>query len=301
MAKSPMMDKQLIRNSYIFHDYYSRLKMIALSIFKWENLPETCNERFLETALFEYGRAIFVEDPTMSYLTLKATMAATMNVYNEPLAYRAYGIGYNEIYSRDECVLIRNNPMEKSTDSTIVLFAERLARIELALATNINAQKTPILIRTDQKTQATLNQVYEQYEGNKPAIVVSKSLQEKPLEVLTTGAPYVADKLREEKHAVWNEALEFLGINTNPSDKKKERLINAEVESNNEQIDIQTLTMLASRQKAAEQINEMFGLDIKISLRVEEMKTLWDYGVHMRGEVPNEYIAEVVQNGNVLT
>lgn len=301
MAKNPMMERQIIRNSYIFHDYYSRLKMIALSIFKWENLPDTCNERFLENALFEYGRAIFVEDPTMSYLTLRTNINGPLNVYNEALAYRAYGIGYERVYPANKCVLIRNNPLEKSTESTIVLFAERLARIELALATNINAQKTPILIRCDNKTMQTLMQVYDQYEGNKPAIVVSKSLQEKPLEVLQTGAPYVADKLREEKHAVWNEALEFLGINTNPSDKKKERLINAEVESNNEQIDIQTLTMLASRQKAAEEINKMYGLDVKISLRVEEMKTLWDYGVHMRGEVPTDYIQEVVHNGNVLT
>ena len=301
MARSPMMDKQIIRNSYIFHDYYARLKAIALSIFKWENLPETCNERFLENTLFEYGRAVFVEDPNMSYLTLRTNISGPLNVYNEPIAYRAYGVGYNEIYSTEECVLIRNNPLEKSTESTIVLFAERLARIELALATNINAQKTPILIRCEEKTKQTLMTVYEQYEGNKPAIVASKSLQEKPLEVLSTGAPYVADKLREEKHAVWNEALEFLGINTNPSDKKKERLINAEVESNNEQIDIQTLTMLASRQKAADEINKMFGLGIKISLRVEEMKTLWDYGVHMRGEVPTDYIQEVVHNGNVLT
>ena len=291
-----MKGNHKLRSSYIFQDYYARLKMIATTIFKWENLPPTCNARFLEDCLFKYGIAIFVNDPNMSYLNLKCAPAATLNVYGEPLAYTAYAIGYNEVVDRDKCVIIRNNPLEKSTDSTMILFAERLAEIEMTLAVNINAQKTPILIRTDEKTRFSLEKLYEQYNGNKPVVFGSKSLAEKPLEVLKTDAPFVSDKLREEKRAVWNEALEFLGINTNPSDKKKERLINVEVEANNEQIDIQALTMLAARQKACDEINKMFGLDVKVSLRVEELKTLWDYGLRLHGQVDPSAVGNIVEN-----
>lgn len=286
-----------IRNTLVFHDYYSRLKNIALSIFKWEGLPETCNERFLEDTLFHFGRAVFVEDPEMSFLNLKVNQADSLNVYNEPLSYQAFSIGYSKIYDRDDCVLIRNNLMERGTDTTIMLFAERLATIELAINVNINAQKTPILLRCDEKTRTTLENIYAQYEGNKPVIFGAKSLQEKPLEVLTTGAPYVSDKLREEKRSVWNEALEFLGINTNPSDKKKERLITTEVEANNEQIDIQALTMLLCREQACEKINDKYGLDVSVSLRVDELKTLWDYGLKLSGKVPPETVGEVIENG----
>lgn len=267
-----MAKKLSIRSTLVYHDYYSRLKNIALSVFKWEGLPPTCNERFLEDTLFHFGRAVFVKDSEMSYLNLKVNPADTLNVYNEPIGYQAFSTGYDKFYSADECVIIRNNKMEKSTDSTIILFAERLATIELALSVNINAQKTPILVRCDEKTRLTLQTVYDQYEGDKPVIFGSKSLQDKPLDVLTTGAPFVADKLREEKRAVWNEALEFLGINTNPSDKKKERLIVSEVDSNNEQIDIQSLTMLASREKACEEINKMFGLSVRVVQSLDELK-----------------------------
>lgn len=267
-----MAKKFDIRTSWVFHDYYSRLKNIALSAFKWEGLPETCNERFLEDCLFHYGKAIFVEDSEMSFLNLKANIAGDLNVYNEPLAFQAFSTGYSKFYDADKCVLIKNNYMEKSTDSTILLFAERLAKLELTMEVNINAQKTPILIRCDDKTKLTLEAVYNQYVGDKPVIFGTKSLQEKPLETLVTGAPFVAEKLREEKRAVWNEALEFLGINTNPADKKKERLIVDEVESNNEQIDIQAATMLLCRQNACEAINKMFGLNVSIHKRVETMK-----------------------------
>lgn len=269
-----MSRKRNIRSEMVFHDYYARLKSIALSVFKWEGLPTTCNERFLEDCLFHYGSAIFVNDPEMSFLNLKVTPASTLNVYNEPLAYTAFSTGYNKIFNADECVYIRNNNLDKSTDSTILLFAERLAILEMALQVNINAQKTPVLIRCDEKTRTSLEAIYNQYEGDRPVIFGTKSLQEKPLETLKTDAPFVADKLREEKRAVWNEALEFLGLNTNPSDKKKERLIVNEVDANNEQIDIQCDTMLLTRQDACERINKMFGLNVTVSKRLDNVSQL---------------------------
>ena len=290
------MSKAKLKNNLVFHDYYSRLKLIALSIFKWENLPESCNARFLEDTLFHYGMAVFVHDDELSYLNLKVTPSGSLNVYNEPVSYTAYSVGYNKIYDKDKCVIIRNNPLEKSTDSTVMLFAERLTEIEQTLNVNIKAQKTPILIRCDEKTRTSLMNIYRQYEGNEPVIFGTKSLSDKPLEVLVTGAPLVSDKLREEKRSVWNEALEFFGINTNPSDKKKERLVTVEVEANNEQIDIQALTMLATRQKACKEINEKFGLNVSVSLRVEELKSLWDYGLKLHGEIPDEAVGSIIDN-----
>ena len=216
-----MAKKQTLRNSLVFHDYYSRLKSIAISLFEWEGLPATCNARFLEESLFLHGDAVFVDDPEQSFLTLKVIPADTLNVYNEPLAYTAYSTGYSRIFDSSDCVIIRNNYLSKSTDSTIMLFAEKLAEIDVAATVNIKAQKTPVLVRCEEKTRMSLEAVYNQFDGNRPVIFGAKSLQEKPLEVLRTDAPFIADRLREEKRALWNEALEFLGLNTNPSDKKK--------------------------------------------------------------------------------
>lgn len=262
--------KENIRTIPIFHDYFSRLKSIALSVFEWEGLPETCSARFLEDTLFQFGQAVFVKDAQMSYLNLRVTPAAELNVYNEPVAYMAYSTGYSEFYRADECVFIRNNYLSKSTESTIALFAERLTEIDLSLMVNIKAQKTPILLQCDDKTRATLEAIYAQYDGNSPVIVAHKSLMQNPIAAISTGAPFVADKLREEKRAIWNEALEFLGLNTNPSDKKKERLIVNEVDANNEQIDIQADVMLATREEACAAINKMFGLNVSVKRRVKD-------------------------------
>lgn len=270
-----------IRNHHIFHDYYSRLKEIALTLFEWCNLPETCNARFLEDCLFHYGKAVFVEDADMAFLNLKVTPASTLNVYNEPLSFTAFSTGYHKIYDADDCVIIRNNLLEKSTDSTILIFAERLAMIQLAMDVNINAQKTPVLIRCEEKTLTSLKQIYSQYQGNMPVIFSPKSFDPSVFAVLKTDAPFVADKLREEKTAVWNEALEFLGLNTNPSDKKKERLIVNEVDANNEQIDIQSFAMLTARETACKQINEMFGLNVSVKKRIDTNKPEVKEGVNV--------------------
>lgn len=276
------MKKRKIHNNLVYLDYYSRLKEMALSMYKWDGLPDTCDERFLEKTLFQYGRAIFVLDEEMGFLNLKCTPADTLNVYENPLSYTAYSIGYSKMFSDNDVVIIRNNYLNLPTETTIRLYAERLATLELAIQVNINAQKTPLMIRCDEKTKKSLEILYEQYQGDKPVIFGTKALSDKPIEAILTGAPFVADKLREEKRAVWNECLEFLGLNTNPSDKKKERLIVDEVNVNNEQISIQCETMLLTRQNACELINKKFGLNVSVEKRVTPERSVDNGSTHNR-------------------
>lgn len=263
-----------IRRTLIFHDYYTRLKNIALVCFEWENLPESCNARFLENTLFQDGRAIFVDDENMSYLNLRVAPSGSLNVYGEPDKYTAYSTTYSKEYEIGKCVFIRNNYLAQSTSFTLGQIAERMALIQSAIDININGQKTPFLLYGDDKVIESLKNLYNQYDGDKPAIYGSKKLQEYPINVLNTHAPFLADKLREEKRALWNEALEFLGIDTNPSDKKKERLIVSEVNSNNHQIEVQADVFLIARQEACKAINNMYGLNVNVKRRINNINDL---------------------------
>lgn len=260
-----------IRQTQIYHDYYCRLKNIAMTVFEWQGLPESCNARFLENCLFHDGQAVFFFDSDLGWLNLKCTPSGELNCYNEPVKLTAYGTGYEpKELNPENCVRIWNNEMLRPTEQTVILYAERLALLEMAIRVNINAQKTPILLRCDDKTRKSLEVIYSQYDGNAPVILGSKdALLQNPLEAIVTGAPFVADKLREEKTAVWNEAMEFLGINTNPSDKKRERVFTAEINSNNEQIMNQSETFLHCRQRAAAAMSELSGFDITVERRVK--------------------------------
>lgn len=258
-----------IRKMQVYHDYYCRLKSIALACFEWVGLPDSCNQKFLEKCLYENGNAIFVNDKNLGFLNLRVTPSSEMNVYEEFTYFNAFSVGYQEFYKSDDCVYIRNNMLEKSTESTTILFAERLAKIQLSMDMNINAQKTPFLILSDEKSRLSLSKMYEQYEEDSPIIFGSKALYENPIQTIVTNAPFVADKLREEKRAVMDEYLEFLGINTNPSNKKKERLIVNEVIANNEEIEVQGNSLLLTRLEACEEINRKFGLNVSVKMRID--------------------------------
>ena len=151
------------------------------------------------------------------------------------------------------------------------LFALRLYEAERTADVNIKAQKTPVLLLMDEKQRLTMENIYSQYDGNRPVIFGDKnSLGENVIKAINTQAPFIADKIINYKKEIWNEALTFLGINNIMVDKK-ERLITDEANSNNELINLNLQSYLAPRQEACRQFNEKFGFtgtDKEISVRV---------------------------------
>lgn len=272
MKKMNETDLAMIINNKTYIDYLDRLKLLAVSLFKWKGLDDVAGfgaSRFLELALYENGRACFVKDESKGYLALKVNPTDKLNVYNLPVKVLAWSIGYNKTYDFDDVVYIMNNELELPTSNTLSLFAYRLYETERTIDVNLIAQKTPVLIEGDTKTILTLKNVYMQYSGNTPFIFGNKQFDiSNKLNVLKTDAPYLVDKLELHKHEIWNEALTYLGID-NANTDKKERLITDEVESNNDLISYYLNCFYRTRKQACDLINEKYGLNIEIELNKE--------------------------------
>lgn len=264
-------------NNETYADYLDRLKLLATSLFTWEGLDRVAGEgasRFLELSLYEYGRACFIKDDELGYMALRVNPSDTFNVYMLPTKVQAWSIGYQKNFDFDDVVYIMNNELQIPTARTINQFAYRLYETERTIDVNLIAQKTPVLIEGDTKTILTLKNVYMQYSGNTPFIFGSKAFDvSNKLNVLNTNAPYLIDKLELHKHEIWNECLTYLGID-NANTDKKERLITDEVESNNEVINYYLNCFYKTRKKACDEINERYGLDIKLQLNKEVLDLL---------------------------
>ena len=261
------MNKKL--NNLTFTDYFYRLSLIALSIFKWENLPNGINERWIEKYLFDIGECMFFKDPILGFRVSKS-IDKGINVYNEPIDLEPESTGLTEpkTYKNGiDAVLIKNNDLSIPTLPTLQLYAYRLADLTRTQDVNITAQKTPILIITSDRQKLTMKNVFNQWSGNEPVIYGDKEMNIDGVKVLKTDAPIVFDKIQIQKHQLWNEVMTFLGVN-NANQDKKERLVDDEVQANNEQVKISLDVMLKARQSACNEINRIFGTNIMVSARI---------------------------------
>ena len=249
-------------NNATYKQYYYRLVELAISMFEWKNLPQTVDPRFLELTLFSDGQAVFFYDEVMGFLALQNILNGPLDVYRVPITRRAYAVnGYQKQLDNTDSVIIFNNYLHTNSMLDVAMFSKRLYNIDRTIDININSQKTPILLLCDDNERLTLENIYMQYDGNKPVIKGVKGLNPNAFTVLKTDAPFVSDKLFDIKAKIWNEALTYLGI-TNLSVNKKERLISDEVIRNQGGTIASRYSRLEARRDACKQINSMFGLDI---------------------------------------
>lgn len=265
--KRNFFEESLSNNMRTYWQYYDRLTELAISMFKWKNLPDTVDERFLELTLFNDGQAVFFKDEALGYLSLQCAANGNFNVYRIPTKRRAYAVnGYQNKLTDKNSVIIYNNYLHKNSRNEIEMYARRLYNLDRIIDTNANAQKTPVLVQGTEQQRLTLLNLYMQYDGNTPVIFGDKNIDMNALKSISTQAPYVADKIYQLKTQIWNEALTYLGI-SNLNIQKKERLVSDEVVRNMGGTIASRYSRLEARRQACKQINDMFNLNIEVAYR----------------------------------
>lgn len=255
-------------NNLTYTQYVNRLTELSISMFKWDGLPDTVDERYMELHLFLNGSMVYFKDDVIGDLCLDCMPHGKLDVYGNPILRRAYSgyNNYNKLLKYTDSVIIWNNLMRTNSVLDVRMFARRLYNLDRIIDVNTNAQKTPVLVQGTEKQRLTLLNVYKEYDGNSPVIFGDTNIDLNSLKVLQTGAPYVSDKLYELKTQIWNEALTYLGI-SNVSFQKRERLISDEVIRSQGGTVASRYSRLTTRQKAAKEINKMFGTSISVDYR----------------------------------
>lgn len=249
--------------------YASWLASLALMRFKWLNLPESCDARYLEQMLLKDGYATLArvnEDfPIMSLGIIQDS--ASYNAYGDFVEFEA--VGYNlaprfQAINGLNAVLIRNENSYISLWQGIQIIASQMARIKRTLDTNLQLQQTPWAISAPREKKYEAINAYKSISGYEPAVIATPDFFESvKFEAINTGVPYIGAELEATLNNLWHEGLSLLGIE-NLQHEKRAQMTQAETEGDNTQTSLRLLDGLEARRKAADDANRIFGTNIQV-------------------------------------
>lgn len=262
MKEKSGFNESLLLNNSSFSYYFNYLKSLYCTSIKTYNLPDTIDEKYINLAFFDEGKCLFFKDDVLGYLGLRSADGGELSVYNIPSERHVVTAnGYTNNLDADNSVIVYANYLRRPPILDITNFALRLANIERTIDVNVNAQKTPIMILCREEERLTMKNWYMKYEGNEPFIFADKSFNTDEIKVLNTEAPYVAENLFNLKEKIMREAMEYIGITAQFTDKK-ERLITGELQSSQGAAFGSRFIRLQSLNEGYERFNKMFGTNI---------------------------------------
>lgn len=250
-------------------DYIDYMTIRTMSMFKWENLPDTIPQDVMELYLQGNGNCFFtqVEDkfyaftgglggePDYNYRPTLYTIANPALNYNASLKIGIDG------------VLIKNDPLIKGLLPLHKRYATILANNEISLKiADTNLRITSLISSTDDNTTKSAEKYLKDIEDGKLGIIADdgfvESIKAQPLAVNERILTALTEYQQYVKSSWFNE----LGLNSNFNGMKKEAISESEQAMNEDVLKPLIDTMLECRQKACEEINAMYGLNISVSL-----------------------------------
>ena len=273
-----------------FHTYFKLLTNKCLSLFKWENLPETIDERFLMTQLILNGKVCWFNHQGRLY-ALNGAPGGEPNVYYEPQTF----IVANPIIG-SKTLTIRNRNGSESIDGldgvlmaltdidyeltpaahgglygliyqTAGLLADNISSLNVA---QINGRAAVAFTADTEALAESAEEVLKDIYGGKPYRVLSEDILNKitatPLG--NSGQNNTIMTLIEAHQYILASFYNEIGI-AGQWNMKRERVNTAETELMTGSLDVSVYNMIKNLKNAVEKINELFGTDIKVELNKE--------------------------------
>ena len=248
---------------------------IAVSVFEWEGIPDQVMRiprRQPEKQLYETGCfTMFRHEESGQFFMLPvASMNIQKNAYGEPSQWRAMALGELAApigalkLSPENAVLFRNNDTYTPSKPYVEELIKQLVNVEYTLRLNINAQKMPWSMRSNNYNIISNRNLFRQIYECEP-IVYHDDMMTDELELIKTDAPVIMAELNDAYNVYDQRICEFLGIDCVARDKK-ERLTAEEADANDEKIDSIKKVKLEQRKEGCDLANDLWGIDLSVKL-----------------------------------
>lgn len=245
-------------NTQLFEAFRMQIINLALSRFKWVNLPPTCDERFLEWTLLVNGIATIARPKGMdSFFSTQASTLGYFNVYDNPTSWQSFGNnGWRFNVNANNGVLIWDNLARQPILPILDIYARELVDVIRTKQLNRQHQKIPFLIHGPESKELDMLNLYKQVDGGEPAILTDDGITAITYEALKTDVEFIGDKLQNEFENVWKMIYTALGIKS--MDVKGERQSSEEVQAITEPTEMNALSPIQARRMACKRLNERF-------------------------------------------
>ena len=244
-----------------------------MRIFTWTGLPFPQKE--IESRLLINGYCGFLKDSKKGLMVANGGMSGVTQYYDEFTNFNWSAPTVADTKSRvigQDCIIINNNQLRNPIMPMVLRYASLLAHADISLkCALINTRETNTYASSDENTAENINKYYDRLYNGDSASILDESLIESVKNISNReNTTAIKDCLSARTDLLSNF---FKEIGVKSANDKKERMIESEVDSNNQLLLFNISDMLAERKKACEEINRIFGTNITVELS-DEFKEL---------------------------
>ena len=253
------------------NDIATHLLNRCLQIFKYEDLPETIDKRNLELLNILNGFSIWHEVDGNLY-AFNAGLGGEPDPYYMPtiatISNPALNISEN-LEIGDQCVLMLSDSSAKGLKSLIQKYASIIAEIDLSISVaNVNLRIPTIASSTNDATAKKAKLFFDDIKKGKLGVIFDAGMMGedtfKTSPYASTSTNILTD-LIELRNYYEAEFYKEIGLNQT-NNMKRESLNDDEIAANEDTLKPLIDDMLEQRQIAIDEVNKMFGTNIKVSL-----------------------------------
>lgn len=233
---------------------------LMINRFKWKNLPDEIDPRYLELSLLTSGSVVFFRDYVKGWCALQGAWSGLDDYFNPIDFHVVTPSGFSPNVTKEEGVLIWSNFTRTSDMPTIWLYAGTMAELYVSAMVNTKGQKHPIVVLVDEESQRlTLENSYAKLDGNHPVVYLDRKANiHEAFTTIDARVPFVAPEIIKMAKELMNDLFQWAGIRVHNNEKKAN--IHAPEQRDKNAVTWQLRNRgLHARQLACEQINKKFG------------------------------------------
>lgn len=262
----------------------SYIRNFLLNYMRIDGLPVEVDDRFFKDSLIVKGFCgLIYHSDKIGFLACDGSREG-VDRYYRPINFQGIctalpNIRERKIYYRTDANLFKGdkkrsacicyNTLDVRCPETmqrlIFTTAHLLAEIDLSMLTSTKNSRVCLLpvVNDQEEALRTNNTLMDIYAG-KPASIVFRSGFKKDLNIVPIKARdnIVTSELADARRNVLSDFLRRVGVNTIAVDKR-ERTNTMEMESNRQELNVNSNIYMASREIFCQECNEAFGLNIK--------------------------------------